>query len=688
MEKIKELKKIRIYTMLVFLVTFLLVNVGTHMQVKQHIEQEQYKASYTAEATVRRIESQMNRYLAREDILKKMIESGTEITENEFRKLGQYMMDDDGVIQAIEVAKSGTITMVYPLDGNEEAIGLNLFQNQERKTCAELAKASGEYSIGGPYSLVQGGTGALLMDPIYVNNTERQELWGLTLLVIDWDKFIGELELDKLEDASYHYQIWKTDPDTGEKIVLAQSNSPVLNDAMDVLCDVPNDTWHFEILPENGWYSGAQLLVDSLISALLALLLAVIYWQFEMRRYRENIYTEKIKKAATEARAANAAKTNFLSRMSHDIRTPLNGIIGLLKIDEQHPEDDTLIQENRKKMMVAADHLLSLINDVLQMSKLEAGELVLRHEIVNLNELTEDILTIVSQRAADAGVTLKYDPASDQRSFQYVYGSALHIRQLFLNIYGNCIKYNHVGGYVNVKFQNLGEEAGVVTYRWIISDNGIGMSEEFLTHIFEPFAQEHEDERSISQGTGLGMAIVKGLIDKMGGTIEITSKQGMGSAFTITLPFEIVEKEAVKNITNVKKKESIQGLRLLLVEDNDLNAEIADTLLSDEGAKITRVTDGRQALDLFAGNPSGTFDAILMDIMMPNMDGITATKKIRELDRPDASTIPIIAMTANAFAEDAQKCREAGMNDHLSKPLQMEKVIATIAKYCNEENSF
>ena len=366
-----------------------------------------------------------------------------------------------------------------------------------------------------------------------------------------------------------------------------------------------------------------QLLVDSLISALLALLLAVIYWQFEMRRYREHIYTEKIKKAATEARAANAAKTNFLSRMSHDIRTPLNGIIGLLKIDEQHPEDDTLIQENRKKMMVAADHLLSLINDVLQMSKLEAGELVLRHEIVNLNELTEDILTIVSQRAADAGVTLKYDPASDQRSFQYVYGSALHIRQLFLNIYGKCIKYNHVGGYVNVKFQNLGEEAGVVTYRWIISDNGIGMSEEFLTHIFEPFAQEHEDERSISQGTGLGMAIVKGLIDKMGGTIE-----------------------------------------------------------------ITRVTDGRQALDLFAGNPSGTFDAILMDIMMPNMDGITATKKIRELDRPDASTIPIIAMTANAFAEDAKKCREAGMNDHLSKPLQMEKVIATIAKYCNEENSF
>ena len=686
MEKIKESKKIRFYTVLVFLAAFLLVNAVGHIQVNHHKEQEQYKASYTAETTVRRIESQLNRYLAKADILKKMIESGAVISENEFSKLGQYMLDDDGVIQAIEVAKSGIISMVYPLEGNEAAIGLDLFQNPERKTSAQLAKNSGEYNIGGPYSLVQGGTGALLMDPVYVNNTEKNELWGLTLLVIDWDQFIKELDLSKLEDASYHYQIWKTNPDTGEKIVLAQSDNVALDDAMDVLCDVPNDTWHFEILPENGWYSGTQLLMNSLISAFLALLLAVVYWQFEMRRYREHIYTEKIKKAATEARTANAAKTNFLSRMSHDIRTPLNGIIGLLKIDEQHPDDETLIKENRKKMMVAADHLLSLINDVLQMSKLEAGEIVLGHEIVDLNELTEDILTIVSQRAADAGVTLKYDPTSDQRAFQYVYGSALHIRQLFLNIYGNCIKYNHVGGYVKVKFQNLGEEAGIVTYRWIISDNGMGMSEEFLTHIFEPFAQEHEDERSISQGTGLGMAIVKGLIDKMGGTIEITSKQGIGSTFTITLPFEIVKKEAVKNAANVKKKESIQGLHLLLAEDNDLNAEIADTLLSDEGAKITRVTDGRQAIDQFTENPPGAFDAILMDIMMPNMDGITATKMIRKLDRPDASTIPIIAMTANAFAEDAEKCRAAGMNDHLSKPLQMEKVIATIAKYCNKEN--
>ena len=687
MEKVKESKKIQICTVLVFVVAFLLINATSHVQVQNHIKQEKYKASYTAETTVRRIEAQLNRYLAKTDILKNMIEDGTDITDERFNELAQYMLDADGVIQAIEVAKGGVISMVYPLKENEKAVGLDLFHDSERKTSANLAKNSGKYSIGGPYDLVQGGKGALLMDPVYVNNTENHELWGLALLVIDWEKFIGELNLDRLEDASYRYCIWKKDLDTGEKIILAQSDNPVSSDSMEVLCDVPNDTWHFQICPEKGWYTGMQLMMNSLLSALVALLLAVVYWQFEMKRRREYIYTERIKKAAMEAKAANAAKTNFLSRMSHDIRTPLNGIIGLLKIDEQHPDDRKLIQENRGKMMVAANHLLSLINDVLQMSKLEAGEIVLGHELIDLNDLRTNIIAIVGQRAADAGVTLRYDPASDKMTCNYVYGSALHIRQIFLNIYGNCIKYNHVGGYVNVKIKELGEKDGKVTYQWVISDNGMGMSEEFLEHIFEPFAQEHEDEISISQGTGLGMAIVKGLIDKMNGTIEITSKLGEGSTFTITLPFEIADEAAVKKAHTQEAKASISGLHFLLAEDNDLNAEIAEMLLNDEGAQVTRVKDGQQAIDCFAGHKPGTFDAILMDVMMPNMDGLTATKMIRELTRPAAEKIPLIAMTANAFAEDAEKCRQAGMNAHLSKPLQMDKVIDTIAEYCSKKTS-
>ncbi|MBU5463312.1 hybrid sensor histidine kinase/response regulator [Anaerotignum sp. MSJ-24] len=422
----------------------------------------------------------------------------------------------------------------------------------------------------------------------------------------------------------------------------------------------------------------------SMICLTAALMIAFIYWQFEKGRYNDVVYAENIKKSADEARAANAAKTSFLSRMTHDIRTPLNGIIGLLNIDENHPDDAELIKANRAKMLVAANHLLSLINDVLQMSKLESGEIVLAHEPISLIELANDINTLMEQRATEAGVDIEYDKDESKIKYPYVYASPLHIRQIFLNIYGNCIKYNKSNGRVETRFSFLGVKDNVVTYKWIISDTGIGMSKDFLKHIFEPFAQERTDARSIYNGTGLGMAIVKELIDKMNGTIEVTSIEGEGSTFTITIPFEIADKEQFLQKTKLNKNVDIKGLKLLLVEDNELNAEIAETLLGDEGAVITAVSDGRQAVDNFKSNPPGTYDAILMDVMMPVMDGITATKIIRAMDRPDAKEIPILAMTANAFDEDAKSCIDAGMNAHLAKPLQMDVVVATIDMYCRK----
>lgn len=405
------------------------------------------------------------------------------------------------------------------------------------------------------------------------------------------------------------------------------------------------------------------------------------------QEYTENLQekNELLREAVEQADRANAAKTSFLSRMSHDIRTPLNGIIGLLEIDEAHPEDLNLHRTNQKKMLISANHLLSLINDILQMSKLESGEVTLSHEPMDLKQLSIDVLTIVEQRAAEAGITLEYDKSSERVAYNRVYGSPLHIRQIFLNIYSNCIKYNRVGGKVETACNCLGIENGIVTYRWTIRDTGIGMNPEFLKHIFDPFAQERSDARSVYNGTGLGMSIVKSLIDHMGGTIEISSEEGVGSIFVITLPFEIAE--ALPEETHEAKIEGrgdIKGLHLLLAEDNELNAEIAQTLLEDEGAVITVVHDGQQAIDLFEGRSKGTFDAILMDVMMPVIDGLSATRKIRALPREDAKTIPIIAMTANAFDEDIRRCLESGMTAHLSKPLQMEIVVATIARYCRE----
>lgn len=456
------------------------------------------------------------------------------------------------------------------------------------------------------------------------------------------------------------------------------------------------DVYVYCFLPEANILQSTLLAVASTL-LIYAVLVAVVH-MIRLRlaqRYREEQVraqqqyaeslrdkNEQLSRAVEQADRANAAKTSFLSRMTHDIRTPLNGIIGLLEIDAAHPEDTALVNANREKMRVAANHLLALINDILQMSKLESGEVTLAHELLDLNRLAKDILMLVESSAAERSITMEYDMSSYPVPIQWVYGSPIHLRQIFLNIFSNCVKYNRPGGKITTCVQCLGVEDRMVTYRWTISDTGIGMSPEFLQHIFDPFAQEHTDLRSIRQGTGLGMTIVKGLVEKMNGTIEIESREGEGSTFRITLPFEIAEKSPLPSANDAQAGESIAGLHLLLAEDNALNAEIAKTLLEDAGAQVTVVTDGKQAVETLEGSLPGTFDGVLMDMMMPVMDGITATHAIRALPRSDLATIPILAMTANAFAEDAQRCLDAGMNAHLAKPLELQKVIHTIARFC------
>ena len=411
------------------------------------------------------------------------------------------------------------------------------------------------------------------------------------------------------------------------------------------------------------------------------------YMILRRQRQRDMEYQEKLQKAAVAANAANRAKSTFLFNMSHDIRTPLNGIMGLLKIDKDHFEDRELVRANHDKMLVAADHLLSLINDVLEVSKLEDGNIELAHQPMSLADVSQEVGTIIGERTAEAGIRFEFQ--AQELPVVWVYGSPLHLRQIFLNIYGNCIKYNREGGSVTTQVQCLGAAHGRVTYRWTISDTGVGMSQEFLKRIFEPFAQERADARSVYQGTGLGMTIVRGLVEKMNGTIEVTSREGEGSTFVITLPFEIAPEQQPErpDESAAEEAKSIRGLCLLLVEDNDLNAEIAQTMLEDEGAQVTVAANGKQAVERFQSSPPGTFDAILMDVMMPVMDGLAATRAIRALDRTDAASIPILAMTANAFKEDAEKCFAAGMNAHLTKPLRPEEMVRAIARCCDKEKA-
>lgn len=390
-----------------------------------------------------------------------------------------------------------------------------------------------------------------------------------------------------------------------------------------------------------------------------------------------------LKRARTErekAVAANAAKSAFLTRMSHDIRTPLNGILGLIEIEELKEGDMQAARESRAKARVAANHLLSLINDILEMGRIEEHKMTLEHESFNLKELCDNALVLCRLRASDRGITL-LNTSEPYAVDQGMIGSPTHIRRIIINLLDNSIKYNKHGGTVTFfsTVKPLNDTRALFCFT--IEDTGIGMTPEFLKHIYEPFAQESNDARSKFQGTGMGMPIVKSLIDMMGGTIEISSELGVGSTFDVQIPLDIDRNPQARiKLVEATPSCSLAGMSVLLAEDNDLNAEIAQALLESEGVVTTRAANGNEAVDLYLSRPAGSFDAILMDIMMPGMDGYEATRVIRLSGKPDAADIPIIALTANAFAEDAKTAHDAGMNAHLSKPLDFEKLKNMLAR--------
>lgn len=381
-----------------------------------------------------------------------------------------------------------------------------------------------------------------------------------------------------------------------------------------------------------------------------------------------------------KADAANAAKTAFLTRMSHDIRTPLNGILGLIEIEELKEGDMQVARESRAKARVAANHLLSLINDILEMGKIEDRKLTLEHAPFNLKELCDDTLVLCKLRASSNGITMQ-DNSLPYATGSYVIGSPTHIRQVMINLLDNSIKYNKHGGSVTFSSQTKPLDNGRALFCFSVSDTGIGMAPEFLKHIYEPFAQEGDDARSKFQGTGMGMPIVKSLIELMGGTIEVTSELHVGTTFYVEIPLDIDKNPRARANTVERALDcSLADMNVLLAEDNELNAEIAQTLLESEGVVVTRAVNGNEVVDLYLSHPAGSFDAILMDIMMPDMDGYEATRAIRLSEKVDAADIPIIALTANAFAEDAKAAHDAGMNAHLSKPLDFNKLKNILAR--------
>ena len=674
-------KKIKIYCVLVGILSFIILSIGGVFVNTNTVNKEKMRASFAAETTVNQIKSHISRYLGVSEYFRNMIESGYELSSEEFAFSAEMISDDYGIIKAIEMAPNGIIRDIYPLEGNKEAFGIDMLSNPARRYEANLAKDSGQYTIAGPYELNQGGLGALLFEPIYIEDSStHRKFWGFSVLVLDWEKFIEELELEKLDDASYCYQIWKKDGSTQKKTIIAEGKQKLRKDALSVSCKVPNDTWYVEIVPYTGWLAARQKALTLLLILSISFLAVIICYQVLHRKYRERLYTAKIEKTAEQARMANEAKTRFLFNMSHDIRTPMNAIAGFCGLLEKNLQDEAKSRDYIKKIQISSDILLTIINQVLEMARIESGKVTLNLEPTDIREMVDAIHTVFESSLVQK--SLEYQ-CSLNLQHPYILCDKTKVEEIILNIVSNSVKYTNPHGKISVTI-NEPESAdeGSANYVIIVEDTGIGMSQDYLPHIFEEFSREHTTTENRVAGTGLGLPIVKFLVELMGGTIEVESEAGKGSHFIINLSFRTISRDEITgkqkpDISGIAEK--LEGKRILLAEDNDLNAEIAETLLEEMKAEVIRAEDGNLCVDKLKEKPEGYFDMILMDIQMPNIDGYTATKMIRSL-KDSKAQIPIVAMTANAYEEDRQKAHEAGMNGFIAKPLDVDEMIRVLGE--------
>ena len=444
------------------------------------------------------------------------------------------------------------------------------------------------------------------------------------------------------------------------------------------------DYYIYTYLPDTEVFRNLPLSVTAVVFLYLLIFGIFCFWGYradlahrKQEQEKDEKYKAELLRTAKKAEAANEAKTEFLQRMSHDIRTPINGICGMINVADHYADNMEKQTECRAKIKKTSHLLLELINEVLDMSKLESDEVILEEIPFNLNSISEEILGVIEQMAAEQNIRILWE--EKEVTHWNLIGSPVHVKRILMNILSNAVKYNKENGYVYISCREIpSKQTAMPTLEFVCRDTGIGMTEAFQKRIFEPFAQEHAGSRTKFAGTGLGMPITKKLVEKMGGTISFESKEGTGTTFVIRIPFQIDADMKDRNETEEKTETSIQGLHVLLTEDNELNMEIAEFVLQNEGAVVTKAWNGQKAVDIFRKSRPGEFDAILMDIMMPVMNGYEAAKMIRSLDREDAKVIPIIAMTANAFTEDKMRAKEAGMDEHIAKPVDGKLLVKVI----------
>ena len=506
------------------------------------------------------------------------------------------------------------------------------------------------------------------------------------IIVIDRDKFIDEIGLERLNEASYCYEIWTNDENTDDRIVLAQNQEHVPENSLTVECKIPNYTWYVDIVPKEGWISIYQWIAVIVSALIIAMMGATIFDQICSKKRREKQYAAELKKSAEQAKEASEAKTRFLFNMSHDIRTPMNAIIGFSDLLGKNLKNEEKAREYLGKIKSSGNFLMTIIDQVLEKARIESGTVVLKMQAENLSEMFYSVNTVFESDIQSKEIQYSIDTNVQHK---YAVCDKTKLQEIYLNIVSNAIKYTPNGQAIHVNITETASDDKKAWYVFICEDTGIGMKQEYLPHIFDEFSREHTATENKVVGTGLGLSIVKSFVELMGGKIYVESEQGKGTKFTVEISLEIASEEDV-----YKKKKSEQsvisdksiGKRILLAEDNELNAEIAIELLKEEGILTDWAKDGQECCDMLGQAEDGYYALILMDIQMPRLNGYEATAKIRQMENRKKAAIPIIAMTANAFAEDIQMAKNAGMNGHIAKPLDGEKMI-TVLKQCLADNS-
>ena len=565
------------------LISFVLVSVLTNMAClfirNSVIQQEKLKAEYTVNSTINRVEIKLESYIEKVGFLKKTIEAGIDLDDAYFESVASRLYGDDPAVKTIELAPNGIIQNVYPFKENQKAIGMNMLAEYERKEAATLAKDTRKYTLEGPYDLKQGGKGALLYDPIYVN----EEFWGFSILVIDWDAFLDEIHLSDLKKASYDFVIWKTDRVTKKKIIISQSSKNIDSNTLLIKCKLPNNKWNFEIVPKQGWINTYVMISLAVASILIDFLVTAAIAQFEIRHRKDLEYASQIEWQAKKAQEASAAKFRFLFSMSHDIRTPMNAIMGYTELMEKNVGNIEIEKDYLSKIHSSSKFLLDLINSILEMARIESGKETLNIKACNIFDVLDSLNSVFEKQAEQKGLTYQ---CTTKIEHPYVYCDQIKFEEILLNVVGNSVKYTKNGN-ISIHIEEV--ESG--QFQCIIQDTGIGMSEAYLPHAFEDFSREKSGTQTSVKGTGLGLSIVKSLVELMHGTIEISSQVNQGTTTRMKFHFEIAkESELEKNQeTNII---DLKGKHILLAEDNDLNAEIAMTLLFDYGLIVDHVSDG------------------------------------------------------------------------------------------------